>query len=184
MEKIKLLEILNTHPITTSRTKIQPMTDTDLNEFLSHTSGSLSVIGTELEESFKEKCKGLLSSETEIVISIRLKGNNTYIGYFELKNLNGEPEIGIEIIEDCQKQGFGFEVCRAVIDFIFNNTEVEVLKYNCFRNNTASLKLAEKLGAERICEKILFDKLPKEGLSQETIDESAGFDLIVHEIRK
>lgn len=182
MLKAEIMPLFTNKPIISSRTVIQPMMDMDLNDFLSHTSSSMAVVGTELEDLFVEKCKELINSETEVLFSIHLKENNTYIGYFELKGLDFEPEIGIDLLENFQGQGVGSEVCCAVIDFIFENTNIESLKYVCFRNNTVSMGLAKKLGAVRIKEKPLFEKLQTAELSQKTIEESVGFDFIIHKI--
>lgn len=184
MKKEDLLKNLFDSPLITDRTVLRPMDDEDIVEFLKHTVCSFALGGTELEELFKEKCKEQLSSNSEITFSIRLSDTGLYIGYFELKGLDGEPEIGIDLIENYQNQGFGYEVCQTVIDYIFARTDIDVLKYNCFRNNIASLQLAKKLGAVQVTEKVLFEKLQEAGLSQSTINESIGFDLIVHEIRK
>lgn len=178
MKKDELIALFSKKPLFTSRTVLRPMSEIDLNDFLTHAACSMSVAGTELEGTFREKCKEQILSETEISFSIHLKENDKYIGYFELKGLDSAPEIGIDLIEDYQKQEIGFEVCRAAIDYIFDNTDITTLKYNCFRSNLASLRLAEKLGAIKITEKILFEKLKGAELSQEIIDD------IVHEIRK
>lgn len=184
MKKADLISLFEAHPIFTKRTRLVPMAEGDLNDFLEHTVCSFSLNGTELESLFKDKCTELLSSETEITFAIRLKEQNTYIGYFELKELIAKPEIGLDLIETYQRQGIGLEVCKAVLDCIFNNTDTDSIRYNCFRSNVASLKLARKLGAIRVEERVLFEKLQNAGLSQETIDESVAFDLIVHEIRR
>ena len=184
MKKDELIALFSKKPLFTNRTVLRPMSEIDLNDFLTHAACSMSVAGTELEGTFREKCKEQILSETEISFSIHLKEDDKYIGYFELKGLDSAPEIGIDLIEDYQKQGIGFEVCRAAIDYIFDNTDITTLKYNCFRSNLASLKLADRLGAIKITEKVLFEKLKGAELSQEIIDESAAFDLIVHEIRK
>lgn len=184
MKKSELIDLLNKKPIDTQRALLRPMNESDLDDFLTHTTCSMSLEGTELESLFKDNCKALLSSESEITFSIRLKENSSYIGYFEFKGLDDKPEIGIDLIEDYQNQGFGFEICRFVIDYLFDNTDFKVLNYNCFRNNEASLKLAKKLGAIQTSERVLFDMLQKADVSQETLEESVGFDLIIHEIRK
>lgn len=184
MKKTVLLEKLYYSPIITPRTVLRPMNDDDIIEFLNHTVCSFALNGTELEDLFKEKCKEQISSDSDIVFSVRLLDTGSYIGYFELKRLDSEPEIGIELMEGYQKQGFGYEICRTVIDYIFENTDITVLKYNCFRNNSASLRLAKKLGAVKVNERVLFENLQKAGLSAETISESVGFDLLIHDIRK
>lgn len=75
-------------------------------------------------------------------------------------------------------------MCKAAVRFIFENTDIDTLKYICFRNNNAGLRLAEKLWAVQVGEKGLLEKLQKAGLFRESVEESAGFDIIVHEIRK
>lgn len=184
MKKYEILTLLSESPLKTDRTILRPMNDEDIDEFLEHIAGALTLYGTELEELYREKCKEQICSDSGITFSIRLTESNEYIGYFELKELDIEPEIGIDLIESFQNQGFGYEVCQTAVHFIFEKTDIDTLKYNCFRNNNASLRLAEKLGAVRVSERVLLNNLQKAGLSQEIIDESVGFDIIVHEIRK
>ena len=59
--------------------------------------------------------------------------------------MDSTPEIGIDIVETEQRNGIGYEVCLGVINYLFNNTEIKALRYNCFRNNSASIALANSL---------------------------------------
>ena len=172
MKKNDLLTLLNKRPFETTRAILQPMTEADFPEYLSHTAVATAVAGSDMEDLFKEKCRELLSDENTITFTIRLKKNGMYIGYFELSGLDALPELGIDLIESHRRQGLGYEICRSVINYLFCYSDIAVLKYKCFRINTASLRLAKKLGAVKTGEVPLFEDLQSDDLI-----------LVIHEIR-
>ena len=98
--------------------------------------------------------------------------------------MDSTPEIGIDIVETEQRNGIGYEVCLGVINYLFNNTEIKALRYNCFRNNSASIALAKKLGAVYIGEKVLLEHIKSTDVSEALKSEAASFDLLMYEIIK
>ncbi len=84
------------------------------------------------------------------------KMNGRVIGRAGICNreVDGEtqPEIGYIIGKSYQKQGYGTEVCRAIIRYAKEELAIEHL--NCFvkEGNRASIRLAEKLGFEKVQE--------------------------------
>lgn len=182
MKKQELIVLIDNNPILTLRTVVSPVTDEDRETFLNHAVASVSV-SDDLADSFREKCWQEACDESAITFTVRLKDNNEYIGYFQLKRLGNTPEIGIDIIESYQRNGYGFEVCKSVIDYLFKNTEITVLQYNCFRSNIQSLALANKLGAVKVGERIMFEFLKSKDVSEEAKAESAQFDLMMYEIK-
>ncbi len=173
MKKTELLVLLDQKSLETARVTLQPMTEADFPEYLPHTAAATAAAGSDMEDLFKEKCRELLSDENAITFTIRLKENGMYIGYFDLSGLDALPELGIDLIESHRRQGLGYEICRSVINYLFCYSDIAVLKYKCFRINTASLRLAKKLGAVPVKEVRMFEDLQSDDLT-----------MIVHEIRR
>lgn len=173
MKKKDILALFDKQPLETARVSLQPMTEADFPEYLSHLTYAAAAAGSGIEESFKEKCRELLFDENTLMLAARRKENGAYIGYFELSALDTVLEIGIDLIKEYRQQGFGYEICRAVIDRIFSHFDLRMLRYCCFRSNVASLRLAKKLGAVQVNEVSLFEEL-----------QSDNMILVVHEIRR
>ena len=55
-------------------------------------------------------------------------------------------ELGYMIAPEFQNQGYATEVCRFIIDYARKNTEFEELYCRIDERNTASVRLAKKLG--------------------------------------
>ena len=182
MKKQEILSLIG-DSITTLRTFITPISDAEKDVFLKHAVTSVSV-SDDLAAVFKEKCWAETLDDSSLTFTIRLKSTHEYIGYFQLKRINDSPEIGIDIVEAFQKKGYGYEVCQNIIDYLFQNTTIRVLQYNCFRCNIPSISLAEKLGAVRVGERVLLEYLKDKDVSEQTKKESSDFDLIIYEIRK
>lgn len=183
MTKTGFLDLFGGGGLNTGRTVLQVMTEKDIPDFLANSQYADAVADTGNEGLFSSICNELLYSESNITMVIRLT-DNKYIGHFELNGIDETPEIGIELIEDYHKQGFGYEVCKAMVDFIFDNTDVSSLFYNCYRRNIPSKKLAMKLGAARVGINRVSDKVEEIGLCKEFFEESQEFDLLLYEIRK
>ena len=54
--------------------------------------------------------------------------------------------LGYVIGVEYQNQGYGFEACRAIIDYGINCLSLKEIKVNIDRDNEKSIRLAEKLG--------------------------------------
>jgi RimJ/RimL family protein N-acetyltransferase len=57
-----------------------------------------------------------------------------------------EPELGFMIGAAYQRQGYAFEVCKAILDYGFNELEFSSVQAMADRENTASVSLLKKLG--------------------------------------
>ena len=55
-------------------------------------------------------------------------------------------EMGYMIAPEFQNQGYATEVCRFIIDYARENTDFEELYCRIDERNTASVRLAKKLG--------------------------------------
>ena len=185
VNKKAITDLLSYRPIKTDRTELKIMDNKDIEYFINHCIVSNSLADdSEFAALFKEKCRNELETDTAITLAIHLSTSKEYIGYFEIKHMDSTPEIGIDIIETEQRNGIGYEVCLGVINYLFNNTEIKALRYNCFRNNSASIALAKKLGAVYIGEKVLLEHIKSTDVSEALKSEAASFDLLMYEIIK
>lgn len=84
---------------------------------------------------------------------IVLKHNATVIGDAGFKgvpNQEGLVDIGYSIIEQEQQKGYGFETARALVEWAFRQPQVKAVTANCLLENTASVRLLERLGMQEI----------------------------------
>jgi len=82
---------------------------------------------------------------------IVLRHNATVIGDAGFKgapNKEGIVDIGYSIIEQEQQRGYGLETARALVGWAFRHPHVEAVTANCLLENTASIRLLEKLGMQ------------------------------------
>lgn len=57
------------------------------------------------------------------------------------------PELGFMIGKNFQRQGYAYEVCSAIVDYMYENYEMEEILIFIEPQNTPSIFLAKKLGA-------------------------------------
>ena len=70
------------------------------------------------------------------------------IGYISLINASSKcPEMQIEIAPDCHHLGYGYEFMQALLKQLFVEKNYEYIRYTATPSNTASIALAEKIGA-------------------------------------
>ena len=183
IDQIKLS--LSQNPIITERTVIEPMDEDSFADYLNYAMTAVSLLeDDDLAEKIKNDCRRDTFANNALVLSVRLSDTGETIGFFQLKKIDSAPEIGIDILKEQQAKGFGYEICRSCIDYIFCNTDIEILYYNCFKTNTVSLKLSKKLGAEFVKEIKLFDAVQKPDVSEELQEQAAEFNVLIHVIKK
>ena len=68
----------------------------------------------------------------------------------ELREIDNkvEIELGYMIADSYQRQGIAYEVCSAIIDYIWTTTEYESIHCLMEKDNVPSIGLARKLGFE------------------------------------
>lgn len=177
-----LKDLFVQHPLKTKRVELKVLDDENYNAFVEHIIASTGLKDdSELASQMKEKCREALGFENSITFTLHLRSTDEYIGYFQLKYIDSSPEIGIDIVEEQQRKGFGYEACFAVTDFLFRETDMTLLHYNCFRGNSASIALAKKLGAEYVDEVVLFEYLKNKSDAQ---DSEFDFDVLRYVIKK
>jgi RimJ/RimL family protein N-acetyltransferase len=83
---------------------------------------------------------------------IRLPTDRTLIGDIGIHFLDNQfeiAEIGYAISQPYQKQGYGEESVRAMINFCFTSTQLTQITATCDSRNTPSNHLLEKVGFTR-----------------------------------
>ena len=83
-----------------------------------------------------------------------LKDSNIPIGECKLgshdENLIANTDV--KLLPEYQGKGFGSEIKRALIDYLFTNTKCDAIKGTPNKNNIASIKMQEAVGGKRIKE--------------------------------
>ena len=57
-----------------------------------------------------------------------------------------DGELGYHIYEPFRRQGYALEACRAIVKYGFETLELDKIRLCTKRSNTASRRLAEKMG--------------------------------------
>jgi len=82
-----------------------------------------------------------------------LKSTNTIIGevgLFDSFGDNKKLELGYILDETTWRQGFGTEICNALINYSFKNLGTITLISRMYSENSASVKLSEKCAMNRV----------------------------------
>lgn len=73
------------------------------------------------------------------------------VGFVEAtKSGNGHWEIGIAILPEDRKQGFGFRASHIFVKYLFENLGIDAVYWNVFPKNAPSIRIAEKLDGKCI----------------------------------
>lgn len=107
---------------------------------------------------YQTKINSLNDNSNMFTWSVFLK-NGTVIGQMTVqpkKKYPNNPEIrdvGWFINPKYQGQGYAYEAASAILDYMFFEVEIEIIKTSSAKINPSSWKLMEKLGFERTGEK-------------------------------
>lgn len=63
---------------------------------------------------------------------------------------SGSIEIGFGLVEEAQKQGYGYEVARSLLDWAFRQEHVNVVMADCLLDNRGSMNVLKKCGMREI----------------------------------
>lgn len=85
------------------------------------------------------------------------KNSKVVLGWCGLKYYDNEVDIGYRFFEHFWGKGFATETARACLDYGFNVLNLQRIVGNCMLENTASIRVLEKLGMQRLQEKNLAD---------------------------
>lgn len=67
-------------------------------------------------------------------------------GYKGKPNVEGMVEIGYGIASRFRRQGYTFEAVTCLVEWAFQNPDVQVITAECLQNNAGSKRILEKLG--------------------------------------
>ncbi len=82
-------------------------------------------------------------------LAVILKAKGEMIGDCGFHRLFEDPrqtEIGFTLAKLYQRQGYGYEMTRRLLDYLFNGLGLHRVRANCDPQNKSSVKLLEKLG--------------------------------------
>ncbi len=85
-------------------------------------------------------------------LAITLKPHLATIGVCSIGIKKAAPNIaslGWDLDLQCRGHGYATEAARALVDFAFQSTEVDIIFSECFAANRASIRVMEKLGMRR-----------------------------------
>jgi ribosomal-protein-alanine N-acetyltransferase len=72
------------------------------------------------------------------------------LGFLGKPNEQGTVEMGYEVISAYRQQGFAFETVEALVNFAFTQPELKRIIAHSPDDLTASIRILEKLGMQRI----------------------------------
>ena len=106
------------------------------------------------EEDIKKQLQKEYLDEFNRVLLVFLKDSNIPIGECKLgsPDKNNIAYTDIKLLPEYQGKGFGSEIKRALIDYLFTNTQCKAIKGTPNRNNIASIKMQEAVGGKRVKE--------------------------------
>lgn len=85
---------------------------------------------------------------SELTWLMELQDSKKVIGEFVLYDflLERQADIGYRLNKNYWGNGYATEAGHAILDFAFNTLELERLQIRCFKDNPASVRIAQKLG--------------------------------------
>lgn len=117
MNRNELLKLFGNEPLFGERVALSPLTSDKVDLLLNHMLGTLNA-PENIKHLMKKECEEALEDKYHIVFLIYSEAHD-FIGYTEFKNLDGTPEIGIDLAEKHQGKGYGFETCQVLINKLF-----------------------------------------------------------------
>lgn len=88
-------------------------------------------------------------SETWLNWALRLK-DGTYVGWVQATIVSETAIVGYDIFAEHWRNGYAREACVAMLGFLKKNCGVELARAIVDVENTASIKLLESLGFQRV----------------------------------
>ncbi len=80
------------------------------------------------------------------------KAENTLIGDIGFKGLpdaTGTVEMGYSIVPSHQRQGYASEAAKAMVNWAFAQSDVQLVTAECLTENISSIRVLEKIGMQR-----------------------------------
>jgi [ribosomal protein S5]-alanine N-acetyltransferase len=91
--------------------------------------------------------------------AVHLKVNNEFIGWCGLKyrQEQNETDLGYRLMQQHWGNGYAFEAAKHTIDYAFQQLHLKTIVGRAHIENTASLKILEKIGMQFIREEVIDD---------------------------
>lgn len=104
-------------------------------------------------EHLREEVEGMQKSDRDFTFAIRLREDDTFIGWLEIDGIlwtHRVAGLGIGIgSAEHRGKGFGTEACQIGLRYAFEELNLHRITGSVFSYNTASLRMCEKLGFVR-----------------------------------
>ncbi len=71
-------------------------------------------------------------------------------GYKGAPDESGSIEIGFGLVEEAHRQGYGFEVAQALLDWASRQENVKAVVADCLPDNLGSIKILRKCGMREV----------------------------------
>lgn len=108
----------------------------------------------------REKITDIIKTEDKSEFDCKLivveKETNTAIGECKLGNPDKEgiSETDVKLLPEYWGQGYGTEIKKALVDYLFNNTNCSAVMGSPNKLNLASQKMQEAVGGKRVAEDV------------------------------
>lgn len=130
----------------TERVHLTMLTEAEKDLYLSNRFPGKYKVATVLDDWFETIWK-VSNDESVLTFCVWDNVSNAYVGYCNYNALEKDmAAIGIELIEEYQNKGLGYEICRLLLERFFEKTEEPYIHYEVQRSNERSRHLCEKLG--------------------------------------
>lgn len=83
------------------------------------------------------------------------------LGFGGKPDEQGIVEMGYEVLPAYRHQGYAFEAVQALVDWAFNQPALKRIIAHSPQNNTASIRILEKLGMQRLKQSVENPDLPE-----------------------
>lgn len=133
---------------------VSPDENEELEKYLAYIHNCYSIFGFGLwsvclKEPAEASCAGTQGSGTASCREGELIGRCGLQPIADEDSPLGRIELGYLIDERFRGAGYGYEACSAILSYAFRELEIDALYVKIAPGNTASGRLAEKLGFER-----------------------------------
>ena len=85
-------------------------------------------------------------------LAIQHKASGTLLGdcgFYTLTHAPRQAEIGYTLARSFQRQGYAAEAVTRLLDYLFDDLDLHLVRANCDVDNLASIRLLERLGFRR-----------------------------------
>lgn len=142
--------------IETDRLYIHPMTESDFDLMSSiwiEQYSSLFDGRKEVQEKLLRDLWETTQDPTVLTSLIFLRDDGRFCGRVNMQKIDEEvPELGIDLLKECQNQGYGSEAIAAFANWYGENRHISKIKIRIAAANARSTHVFQKLGAECIQE--------------------------------